>query len=78
MDKQKDIRVLTAGRKDILTKIVIDNRINLVTYPLYLALNIKKLQFLSEKVLKKNRVVNLYNNKFDRGQLWERSNPTIR
>ena len=72
------MRVLIAVRKNILTKIVIDNQTDLVSHLYYLILNIKELHPCFGKVLKRTRVVNLYDNKVGRGQLWERSSPTIR
>ncbi len=42
-DSRKDMRVLAAVRKDILNRIVIDNRTDLVSHPYCLVLDIKEL-----------------------------------
>ena len=77
-DNRKNMRVLTAVRKDILNRVLIENRTDLVSHPYCLVLDIKELHPRSGKALRKTRVVNLYNNKVSRGQLWERSSPTVR
>ena len=56
-------------RKDILNKVIIDNRTDLVSHPYCSILDIKELHQLTRKVLSKTRVVNLYNNKVGRGQI---------
>ena len=67
-DNQKDMRVLTAVRKDILSKVIVDNRTeDLASHSYCSVLDIKELHPLSRKVLRKIRVVNLYDNKFGRG-----------
>ena len=77
-DNRKNMRVLTAVRKDILNSIIIDNRTDLVSHPYCSVLDIKELHPVSRKVLRKTRVVNLYDNKIGRGQVWKGSSPTIR
>ena len=77
-ENRKDMRVLTAVRKDILSKVIIDNRTDLVSHPYCSVLDIKELHPVSRKVLRRNRVVNLYDNKIGRGQVWEGSRPTVR
>ena len=77
-DNQKDMRVLMAIRKDILNKVLIENRTDLVSHPYCSVLDIKELHPLSGKVLRKTRVVNLYDNKVDRGQLWEGPTTLVR
>lgn len=65
------MRVLTAIRKDILNSVFIENCTDLVSHSYCSVLDIKDLHPLSGKVLRKTGVVNLYDNKVDRGQLWE-------
>ena len=72
------MRVLTVVRRDILNKVLIENRTDLVSHPYCLVLDIKELHPISGRVLRKTRVINLYDNKVGRGQLWEGSSPTIR
>ena len=61
------MRVLTAVRKDILNKVIINNWINLASYLYYYVLDIKKLYSRFRKILRKIRVVNLYDNKVCKG-----------
>lgn len=72
-DNQKDMQVLTAVRKNILNKVLIENQTDLVSHPYCFVLDIEELHSWSRKVMKKTRVINIYNNKFGRRQLWERS-----
>lgn len=63
MDEQKDIQVLTTVRKDILDKVIIENRTDLVNYLYNIVLDIKNDGLDSGKYLRKTRIINLYNNK---------------
>ena len=58
INNRKDMRVLIAVRKDILSKVVIENRTDLVNHPYYIVLNIRELHPQSIKCLRKTRVVN--------------------
>ena len=69
--------MLTAVRKDMLHRVVIDNRTELVSHPYCSLLDIKELHSLTRKVVRKTRVVNLYNNKVGKGQVWEGSSPRL-
>lgn len=71
IDNQKDMQILTVIRKDILNRVFIENCIDLVSHLYCFILDIKKLHFLLKKVLKKTEVVNLYDNKVGKKQLWE-------
>lgn len=64
MDKRKNIQVLTVVKKDILSKIVIENQTNLVSHLYCMVIDIRELDLRSEKSLKKTRIVNLYDNQF--------------
>ena len=70
-DKRKDMRVLTAVRKDISSKIVIENRTDLVSHPYCMVVDIRELDPRSERCLRRTRIVNLYDNKVGKGQLWK-------
>lgn len=72
------MRVLTAVRKDVLSKVIIDNQIDLISHSYCSVLDIKELHPLSRKVLRKTRVVNLYDNKVGRGQIWQGSSSRVR
>lgn len=76
-DNQKDIRVLTVVRKAILNKVIIDNQTDLVHHLYCSILDMKKLPLLSRKVLRKTRVVNLYNNKVGGGLIQQEPSPTV-
>lgn len=78
MDNYKDMQVLTTVRKDILYKHIINNHtMDLVSYLYYSILDIKELYLMSRKVLRKTRIVNSYDNKVGRGQVWEKSSPIL-
>lgn len=66
IDSQKNMQVLIAIRKDILNGVIIDNQTDLVSHPYYTILNIKKFCLVSKKVLKKTKVINIYDNKVDK------------
>ena len=68
-NNRKDMRVLIAVRKDILSKVVIENRTDLVSHPYCMVLDIRELHPQSGKCLRKIRVVNLYDNKVGKRQL---------
>ena len=71
------MQVLTAVWKGILNKVVINNWTNVVSYLYYSVFDIKELHSWSKRVLRKTRVVNLYDNKVGRRQIWERSSPIV-
>ena len=75
---RKDMRVLIAVRKDILSRIVLENRTDLVSHPYCVVLDIRELDPQSRQCLRRTRVVNLYGNKIGKGQLWEGSCLTVR
>ncbi len=66
-DNRKDMRVLIAVRKDILNKVIIENRTDLASHPYCIVLDIKKLNPVSGKYSRRTRVVNLYDNKIGNG-----------
>lgn len=72
------MQVSTTVRKDIVSKIIIENRTNLVSHPYCMVIDIKKLHPQSGKSLQKTRIVNLYDNKIGRGQLWEGPTSLVR
>lgn len=67
-ENRKDIRVLMAVKKDILSKIVIKNRTNLVDHPYCIVLDVREFHQKSGKFLKTTRIVNLYDNKIGQRQ----------
>ena len=77
IDNRKDMRVLTTVRKNILNRVLLENRTDLVSHPYCTVLDVKEFHPLSGKVLRRTRIVNLYDNKVGRGQVWEGSSPTV-
>ncbi len=61
------MQILISDKKDTLNKIVIENRINVVNHLYCIVLDIKKLNLVIRKFLRKTRVVNLYDNKISNG-----------
>ena len=61
-ENRKDIRVLTAVRKEIANNVVLDNRSDLANYPYCLILDIEELYPRTRKSVRKTRVVNMYDN----------------
>ena len=76
-DDRKDMRVLIAVRKDILNKVIIENRTDLVSHPYCIVLDIRELNPVSGKY-SRTRVVNLYDNKIGNRCVWQGFNFTIR
>lgn len=64
------MRVLTIVRKDILNKVIIDNQTDLVSQPYCSVLDFKELHPVTKKVVRKTRIVNLYDNIVGKGQVW--------
>lgn len=58
IDNWKDMQVMTTVKKDILSEVIIDNWMDLVSHPYSLVLDIKKLYHLS-KIFWKTRVRDL-------------------
>lgn len=54
-------------RKKILNRIIIDNQTDRVSPSYFLVLDIKELHFWFAKVLRRTKVVNLYDNKVGKG-----------
>ena len=53
---------MTAMKKELIDKIVVDHRTNLVNHPYFILLEIWELDFWLKKPERKTRVVNLYDN----------------
>ena len=70
-DNRRDMRVLVAIKKDILNKVIIENRTDLVSHPYCIVLDIRERNPTSEKYSRKTRVVNLYDNKIGNRCVWQ-------
>ncbi len=66
-DNRKDMQLLTAVRKDILNDVIIENRIDLVSHPYCMVLDIRERNPVSRKYSRRTIVVNLYDNKIGSG-----------
>ncbi len=69
--ERKEIRVMTAIRKELTDKIVIEHRTDLINHPYVMLLAIRKLDPRSKKPRRKTRAVNVYDNRVGRGCTWE-------
>ncbi len=69
--ERKEIRVMTAVRKDLGDKIMVDHRTDLIHHPYFMLLEIRELDPQSKKPGRKMRVVNVYDNRVGRGCTWD-------
>ncbi len=67
---RKDNRVLIAVRKDLLNTMVIENRINLISHPYGMVVNITEGDIHGRGQKRKTRIVNVYDSKLGEGQIW--------
>ncbi len=72
------MRVLIAVKKDILNKVIIENRTDLVSHPYCIVIDVRERNPVSRKYSRRTRVVNLYDNKIGNGCVWQGPSPTIR
>ena len=75
---QKNIRVLTAIRKDIANNVILNNRSDLASHPYCLILDIKKIHPKTRKPLRKTRVVNMYDSLVGQGCTWQGHTQVVR
>lgn len=57
---QKNIRVLTAVKKNIIMRVIVENQTGLICDFYYTVLDIKEFYLQSKKFLQKTIIVNLY------------------
>ena len=62
-DNRKDMRVMIAVKKNVLNKVIVENRTDLVSHPYCIVLDIRELNPVSEEYSRRTRVVNFYDNK---------------
>ena len=72
------MRVMTAVRKDLLNKIVIEHRTDLVNHPYFILFEIQDLDQQSKRPGKKTRVPNAYDNRVKQGCTWTGNIPPLR
>lgn len=71
------MQVLIVVKKNILNKKIVENQINLICHPYYIILDIRTLNLVFRKYLRKTRVVNLYDNKIDNWYIQQESSSII-
>ena len=76
--EKKFTRVLIAIRKDLCNEIIFENRTDLADHPYCLVLDIKELYPKTARVLRRTRIVNLYDNIIGEGHTWQGSSPVVR
>ncbi len=77
--ERKNIRVMTAVRRTLVDKIVVDHRTDLINHPYFMLLEIQELDPRSKRLGRKTRVVNAYDNRVGRGCTWDGgTSPTSR
>ena len=75
---RSEIRVVTAIRKDLMDKLVVENRTDLVNHPYFILLEIRELDQRSKKPGRKTRALTVYDNRVGQGCTWSGNNPRIR
>ena len=58
---------MTAVRKDMVDKIVVDHIADLIDHPYFMLLEIRELDLHSKRPRRKTRVINIYDNRIGRG-----------
>lgn len=53
---------MTVGRKDFMNRIMVDHKTDLINYPYFIFLKIRKLDPQFKKFGKKTQIVNIYDN----------------
>lgn len=69
--KRKNIKVMTIVRKNLIDKIMVDHRIDLVNHLYFMLLEIQKLDTQSKRPRRKIWVVNTYDNQIGRSCPWD-------
>ena len=72
------MRVMTAVRKDLLDKIAVEHRTDLVNHPYFILLEIRDLDQQSKRPGRKTRVLNAYDNRVGQGCTWTGNIPRVR
>jgi hypothetical protein len=70
--ENKEKRVLIVIRKDLLTKVITEVRLDLVNHSYILALDIWDLQPNTQKKARRTRLINCYNNRIGLNTIYHR------
>lgn len=65
------MQVLIVIKKNILNKIIVENKTNLVSHLYYIVFDIKKFNPIFRKNLRKTKVVNVYYNKIGNKSIYQ-------
>lgn len=68
--KRKEIRLMTAVQKELMDKIVVEHRNDLINHSYVMLLEIRELDPRSKKPGRKTWVINVYDNRVGRGCTW--------
>lgn len=68
--EKTEARVLTAIKKELVDKIIVENRTYLIDHPYFLALDIREIDSQTRS-RKRTRVVNVYDNQVRQGHTWQ-------
>lgn len=69
---------MTAVRKNLTDKIVVDHRTDLINHPYFMLLEIRELDPQSKRPGSKTQVVNVYDDRVGKGCTWDGGIPQIR
>lgn len=62
---------MTAVKKDLVEKVVVDHRTDFADHPYFMLLEVCELDLQSKRPGRRSRVVNVYNNWVGRGCTWD-------
>lgn len=74
---RRDVRVLTAIRKDTASNIIFDNRSDLTSHPYCIILDVNERHPKTGNAIRDTRVVNIYDNSIGQGHTWQGHTPVI-
>lgn len=72
LKKSKEIEVITAVRRNLRDKIIMNNITKLVYHPYFIFFEIRELDMQSKKLERETQVVNAYENQRKNGCIWNR------
>ena len=73
-----EARVMTVIRKDILNRVVMNNRTDLIAHSYFLAIDVRKINPRIKRPDRRTRVVNAYYIIIEAGHIWQRPSPRVR
>ncbi len=76
--QRTEVRVLTAAKKELVKKVIVENRTNMGDHPYFLALNIRDMDSQAKKPGRRTMVINAYDNRAGQECTWEGNTPRNR